>query len=149
MQVILKEKIRNLGALGDCVNVKPGFARNYLVPQGKALMATKANLADFEAQRAELEKQEVARLNEAQAQAEKIQTLEITIEAKAGEGGKLFGSIGTRDIADHITTKGITVGKHQVRMPEGVIREIGEFDVTVHLHTDVDVALNIKVVPIK
>ena len=149
MQVILKEKIRNLGALGDCVNVKSGFARNYLIPQGKALMATKANLADFEAQRAELEKQEAGRLTDAQAQAEKIQALEITIESKAGEGGKLFGSVGTRDIADHITAKGVTVGKHQVRMPEGVIREIGEFDVTVHLHTDVDVTLNIKVVAAK
>jgi len=146
MQVILKEKIHNLGTLGDCVNVKPGFARNHLIPQGKALMATKANLAEFEAQRAELEKQEVSRLDEAQAQAKKIRALDITIEAKAGEGGKLFGSIGTRDIADHITAKGVTVGKHQVRMPEGVIREVGEFTVSVHLHTDVDVTVNLQVI---
>jgi large subunit ribosomal protein L9 len=149
MQVILKEKIRNLGSLGECVNVKPGFARNYLIPQGKALMATKTNLAEFEAQRAEFEKQEAERLAKAQSQAEKIEALEIMIEAKAGEGGKLFGSIGTRDIADHISAKGVNVGKHQVRMPEGVIREIGEFDVAIHLHTDVDVTANVKVVAAK
>jgi len=146
MQVILKEKIRNLGTLGDCVNVKPGFARNHLIPQGKALIATNANLTEFEARRAELEKQEASRLAEAQAQAETIQALDITIEAKAGEGGKLFGSIGTRDIADHVTAKGVTVGKHQVRMSEGVIREVGEFTVAIHLHTDVNVNVNIQVI---
>lgn len=145
MQVILKEKIRNLGNLGELVNVKPGYARNFLIPQGKALMATKANMEAFEAERAELERMAAERLNAAKEVASKLEDLSLVIKATAGEGGKLFGSIGTRDIADYITAQGIEVFKHQVRMPNGVIREIGEFEVELHLHTDVDATVTVKV----
>jgi len=147
MQVILKEKIRNLGQLGDSVNVKPGFARNFLIPQGKALRANKENLAHFEAQRAELERLEGERLKSAQECAAKLAEIKLELSAKAGEGGKLFGSIGTRDIAEYISSNGVELAKHQVRMPEGVIRQVGEYQVTVHLHSDVDVTLDLSVIP--
>ena len=146
MEVILQEKIRNLGDLGQKVNVKPGYARNFLIPQGKALQATPENLKAFEARRAELEKNAAERLQQAQDKAQKLVALDITIASNAGDGGKLFGSIGTRDIADAIVAKGVEIGKHEVRMPHGVIREIGEFPVGVHLHTDVDVEINVKVI---
>ena len=145
MQVILKEKIRNLGDLGDTVNVKPGYARNFLLSQDKAMRATKANLEEFEARRAELEKIAAEKLQAAQSIAEKLAELSVVIQSKAGDGGKLFGSIGTRDIADAITAKGVEVAKHQVRMPEGVIRQIGEYELSLHLHTDVDVEIKVVV----
>lgn len=145
MQVILKEKIRNLGDLGESVNVKPGYARNFLIPQGKALRATKENLAAFEKQRAELEKVAKEKLADAEKQLAELNEATFTIKAKAGEGGKLFGSIGTRDVADHITEKGVTVAKHQVRMPHGVIRETGEFDIDVQLHTDLTAHIKLVV----
>lgn len=148
MQVILKEKIRNLGDLGECVKVKPGYARNFLIPQGKAMMATKNNLAVFEAERAALEKLANERLSAAQAMASKLESFNLAVQAKAGDGGKLFGSIGSRDIADALVSRDIAVQKHQVRLPNGVIRELGEFDVELHLHTDVDVLIKVTVQPV-
>lgn len=147
MQVILREKIRRLGNLGDSVNVKPGFARNFLVPQGKAMMATKENIARFEAERAELEKKALEILNQAKARAEKVQGLNVIIKASAGEGGKLFGSIGTRDIAEAIKAKGIEIEKHEIRLPHGAIRLLGEYTIDVHLHSDVDAQIKVSIVP--
>lgn len=146
MEVILKERILNLGDLGEKVIVKPGYARNYLIPTGKALQATKKNLATFEAERAQLEKIAQEKYQQAEAKANQLAELSLTIASKAGDGGKLFGSIGTRDIADALTQQGVKVAKHEVRMPNGVIREIGEFEVVVHLHSDIDTTININVV---
>ena len=147
MQVILREKIRRLGALGELVNVKPGFARNFLIPEAKAMMATKANLAKFEAERAQLEKVAAEILGQAEARAEKLKEVIITIRASSGEGGKLFGSIGTRDISDAITKTGVEVHKHEIRMPNGVIRQTGEYELELHLHTDVNLPIKVNVVP--
>ncbi|MEE4246670.1 MAG: 50S ribosomal protein L9 [Kangiellaceae bacterium] len=146
MQVILLEKIRNLGNLGDEVSVANGYGRNYLVPQGKAVPATKANVEQFEARRAELEKQAADVLAAAEARAEKLNDLSITIEANAGDEGKLFGSIGTRDIADAVVAAGVEVTKAEVRMPTGVIRNTGEYDIEIHLHTDVTATIKVNVV---
>lgn len=146
MEVILQEKIRNLGDLGAKVNVKPGYARNFLIPQGKALQATARNLADFEKRRAQLEAAAAEKLSLAQTQAKQFEGFTVQIKAKAGDGGKLFGSIGTKDLADEISKKlGVEIGKHQIRMPEGVIRQIGSHNIGVHLHTDVDVAVTVTV----
>jgi large subunit ribosomal protein L9 len=145
MQVILKEKIRNLGALGEVVSVKPGYARNFLLPQGRAMSASKENLAKFESYRAELEKAANEKLAEAQAKAEKLQDIVVTIAASAGEGGKLFGSIGTRDLAEAITAQAkVEVNKQEVRLPQGALRQVGEYEISIGLHTDV--AFNVKVV---
>lgn len=147
MEVILLDKIAKLGGLGDKVTVKSGYARNYLLPKGKAVFASKANVEHFEARRADLEKKLADELTAAQARAAKVAELgEVTIASKAGDEGKLFGSIGTRDIADAITAAGVEVAKSEVRMPLGTIRETGEFDIAIHLHTDVDT--NVKVVVI-
>ncbi|WP_097460871.1 50S ribosomal protein L9 [Mangrovitalea sediminis] len=146
MEVILLEKIANLGALGDKVRVKNGFGRNFLVPYGKAVPATKANIEAFEARRAELEKAAAEAFAGAEARAEKLKELALTITAKAGDEGKLFGSIGVRDIADAVTATGIEVGKSEVRMPEGPIRNTGEFDITLQLHSDVTVDIKVTVV---
>ena len=146
MQVILREKIRKLGSLGELVGVKPGYARNFLIPQGKALMATKINMERFEAERAQLEKVAAELLAAAGVRVEQLKELVLKISASAGEGGKLFGSIGTRDIAEAITKLGVEVHKHEVRMPNGVIRQIGEYDVELHLHTDVDVVVKVQIV---
>jgi len=147
MEVILLDKIAKLGGLGDKVTVKSGYARNFLLPQGKAVFASKANVEHFEARRADLEKQLAEALNAAQAKAAKITELaEVTIASSAGDEGKLFGSVGTRDIADAITEAGVEVTKSQVRLPLGTIRETGEFDIVIHLHNEVDT--NIKVVVI-
>lgn len=147
MQVILREKIRRVGALGELVNVKPGYARNFLIPEGKAMMATKGNLQKFEAERAELEKVAIEVLKAAEARAEKLKDLIVTIAASAGEGGKLFGSIGTRDISDAITKNGIEIHKHEVRMPNGVIRQTGEYEIDLHLHTDVSLPVKVNIIP--
>lgn len=147
MQIILREKIRRLGDLGDQVNVKPGYARNFLIPKGRAMMATRANLAKFEAERAELERRAAEVLATAQQRADQLKDMVIAIAANAGEGGKLFGSIGTRDISEAICKNGIEVDKHEVRMPNGVIREIGEYEVDLHLHTDLNVSVKVNVVP--
>ena len=147
MQIILREKIRKLGTLGELVNVKAGYARNFLIPEGKAMMATKGNLARFESERAELERVAAEGLSAAESRAEKLKVLIISIPASAGEGGKLFGSIGTRDISEAITKNGIEIHKHEVRMPNGVIRQTGEYEVDLHLHTDVNVAVKVNIIP--
>jgi len=150
MQVILLDKIARLGGLGDTVEVKSGFARNYLIPQGKAVMATKANLEVFETRRAELEAKLAGVLAAAQARAAQVEALEnVTIESKSGDEGKLFGSIGTRDVADAITAAGVAVAKIEVRMPEGALRYTGEYEIAVQLHADVKTTVKINVVAAK
>ena len=145
MQVILLDKVANLGSLGDQVNVKAGYARNFLVPQGKAVPATKKNV--FEARRAELEAKLAEVLAAANARAEKINALEtVTIASKAGDEGKLFGSIGTRDIADAVTAAGVKVAKSEVRMPNGVLRTTGEHEVDFQVHSEVFAKLVVNVV---
>jgi large subunit ribosomal protein L9 len=146
MNVILLERLTNVGDLGDEVNVKAGFARNFLFPQGKAVRSTKANRAVFEERRVELERAANEQLGEAQGRAEKLQELVITYVAKAGEEGKLYGSVGTKDIADLVTAEAIEVSKSEIRLPEGVIRTTGEFDVDVQLHSDVTVSIKLNVV---
>ena len=146
MQVILLDKIARLGGLGDTVEVKSGFARNYLIPQGKAVMATKANVEMFEARRAELEAKLAEVLAAAQARAAQIEALEnVTNESKSGDEGKLFGSIGTRDVAEAITAAGVAVAKSEVRMGN-VLRNTGEYEVVVQLHADVKATVQIQVV---
>lgn len=146
MQVILLENIANLGQLGSLVNVKPGYGRNYLVPQGKAVPATKENVEKVEARRAELEKAAAEALSSAQARAESMAELRVTIASKAGDEGKLFGSIGTRDVADAITAAGNEVEKAEVKMPEGPIRATGEHVIQLQLHSDVMVDATVVVV---
>lgn len=146
MDIILLEKVGGLGNLGDKVRVKGGFGRNFLIPYGKAVSATSGNVARFEAKRAELEKGAMERLAAAQARADKLSGLKVTIAANAGDEGKLFGSIGTRDVADAITATGNEVGKSEVRMPNGVIRAIGDFEIDVQLHSDVTATVTVSVV---
>lgn len=145
MEIILLEKITNLGNLGDKVNVKAGYGRNYLVPQGKAVVATAKKIAEFEARRAELEKAAIEKLHAAQARANALSKLEVVIKHKAGDEGKLFGSIGTHNIADAITAAGAVVEKHEIRMPQGVIRHVGDYAIDINLHSDVIVTLSVKV----
>ena len=145
MQIILLEKVQNLGDLGEKVNVKPGFGRNFLIPTGKAVPATESNVAAFEARRAELEKAAAEKLAAAQARADKLAELSVTITRKASDEGKLFGSVSNIDVADAITAAGVDVGKAEVRMPEGAIREIGEFDIAIHLHTDINSTVKLVV----
>ena len=137
MEVILLENIANLGDLGDKVNVKSGYGRNFLIPQKKAVPATSANLAEFEARRAELEKQAAGKLAEAQGRAEKLDGLSVSVATKAGDEGKLFGSITVRDIVSAAEAAGQALEKSEVSLPEGPIRELGEFDIAVHLHPEV------------
>jgi len=147
MEVILLDKIAKLGGLGDKVTVKSGYARNYLLPQGKAVFASDANVEHFEARRADIEAKLAEVLQVAEARAAKVVELaEVTIASKAGDEGKLFGSIGTRDIADAITEAGVEVAKSEVRLPLGTIRETGEFDIAIHLHHDVDTSIKIVVI---
>lgn len=145
MQVILLEKIGKLGNLGDQVTVKAGYGRNFLIPFGKAVSATEDNVKAFEARRAELEAAAADKRADADARAEKLAAVSVTIEANVGEGGKLFGSIGTRDIADAISAAGVEVNKSEVRMPEGPIREIGSYDIDIQVHSDVIQAVTIVV----
>ncbi len=148
MEVILLENIGNLGDLGDRVEVKAGFGRNYLIPQGKAVPATEVNVAEFEARRAELERAAAETRAKAEARAEAINALGlISIPANAGEEGKLFGSIGTRDIAEAVTAAGCEVDKAEVRLPEGALRELGEYEISVQLHGDVTAMVAVAVVP--
>lgn len=147
MEVILLEKVANLGNLGDKVSVKAGYGRNYLVPQGKAVHATVKKIAEFEVRRAELEKAANEKLIAAQARAEALGKLEIVIAHKAGEEGRLFGSVGTHTIADAISAAGADIEKQEVRLPNGAIRQIGEYTVDIYLHTDVTASVIIKVVP--
>lgn len=144
--VILLEKIRNLGGLGEQVSVKPGFARNYLYPKNKAIPANAVNVAEFEAKRADLERNAAANLSKAQATAATIAALTLTVPAKAGEEGKLFGSIGSRDIAAAFEKAGIEVEKSAIQLPLGPIRQLGEFEVAVILHGDVTSTVKVVVV---
>ena len=147
MEVILLEKIDNLGGLGDKVNVKPGYGRNFLIPSGKAVAATKENLAEFEARRAELEKQAQEALSVAEARKVQIEALTgVSVARKAGDEGRLFGSVGTADIADAVTAAGVELSKREVRLPEGPLHTTGEFEIALHLHTDVDATLKLSVV---
>lgn len=147
MEVILLDKVGRLGAIGDKVTVKSGYGRNFLLPQGKAVAATAKNIADFEARRAELEAAAASKIAGATERAEKLAALEVTIAAKAGDEGRLFGSIGTRDIAEAITAAGVAVAKSEVRLPQGVLREIGQFEIDVQLHAEVIQAVKLAVVP--
>jgi len=145
MEVILLEKIANLGNLGDKVTIKAGYGRNYLIPTGKAVAATQQKIAEFEARRAELEKAAAEKLATAQARADAISKLQIVITHKAGDEGRLFGSVGTHNIAEAITAAGVAVEKSEVRLPHGAIRHIGEFPVDIHLHSDVVATLPITI----
>lgn len=145
MEVILLEKVENLGGIGDKVKVRPGYGRNYLIPQGKATAATEEHLAAFEARRAELEARAAEELAAAEARAEKVRELTLVIHAKAGEEGKLFGSVGTVDIAEAATAAGVELERSEVRLPDGPIRVLGEHTIEVHLHADVSVDLPITV----
>lgn len=145
MNVILMEKVKGLGAMGDVVSVKGGYARNFLIPNGKAKMATAANVEVFEARRAELEAAAVQALGDAQALHEKMQGLVVVIEAKAGDEGKLFGSVGTQDVVDALATQGFTVERRQVQMPDGAIRVVGTFELTLALHADVNATITVDV----
>lgn len=145
MELILLEKVANLGDLGDKVKVKPGYGRNYLVPNGKAVRATAKNLADFETRRAELEKLALQKLSTAAERCAALEGFEITLTANAGEEGKLYGSIGPREIADAVTEKGIHLEKAEVIMGEGPIRYTGEHNVLVHLHADVETEIKVFV----
>lgn len=147
MEVILLDKVGRLGAIGDKVTVKSGYGRNYLLPQGKAVAATAKNIADFEARRAGLEAAAAAKIAEATSRAEKLAELTVTIAANAGDEGRLFGSIGTRDIADAITAAGVEVAKSEVRLPQGVLREIGQYEIDIQLHAEVIQAVKLAVIP--
>jgi large subunit ribosomal protein L9 len=148
MEIILLEKVENVGVLGDKVSVRSGFARNFLIPQGKAVFASAANVAEFEARRAELEKQAADKLAAAESRKAQIEALAdgVTVTHKAGDEGKLFGSVGTSDIVAACEAAGIEIAKSEVRMPEGAFRSAGDYDVVLHLHTDVNVNLLVKVV---
>ncbi len=147
MEVILMENIENLGSVGDKVSVKAGFARNYLVPQGKAKMATAENLAEFEAQRAELEKAAGEAMATAETRKQAIEALGvIEITARVGSEGKLFGSVGVADVCDAIEALGGDVQKSEVRMPEGALRVIGEHIVDIHLYTDIDTQVTVNII---
>lgn len=147
MEVILLEKMRNLGALGEKVKVKSGYARNFLIPQGKAVYATKENLVKFELRRAELEKIAAERLKEATARQQSLSSLAVlVISAKAGEEGKLFGSIGTRDIAEALEKAGVNIEKREVNLPEGAIRHTGEYEIELDLGSDVTSTIKVSIV---
>lgn len=145
MEVILLEKVENLGNLGDKVNVKPGFGRNFLIPGGKATAATAENLAAFEERRAELEKVAAEALATAESRKTALEAVSITIAAKAGDEGKLFGSVGSMDVVEAVKAAGVDVAKKEVRMPAGPIHELGTFEIGFHLHSDVDVSLSVVV----
>jgi large subunit ribosomal protein L9 len=147
MQVILLQKVANLGNIGDRVKVRSGYGRNFLLPQGKATLATPENVARFEARRAELEAAARAQLTSAGERAEAMKDFKLTISAKAGTEGKLFGSIGTADIAEACSKAGFKVERSEVRLPSGPLRTIGEHLVSLHLHADVDVPLAVAIVP--
>ena len=145
MDVILLQKVENLGGLGDVVAVKAGYGRNFLVPTGRAVPATATNMAELEERRAELEKEAAEKLSAAEKRKAKLDGLTVTIACKAGDEGRLFGSVGTADIAKAATDAGAELDKHEVRLPEGPFRTVGEFDVAVHLHSDVDATLKLTV----
>ena len=147
MEVILLEKIANLGALGDRVTVKAGYGRNYLIPQAKAVAATADNIEAFESRRAELEKEAAQILSAAEARATAVAALELTISANAGEEGKLFGSVGARDIAQAAADAGVELDRSEIRLPDGPVREVGKYAIEVGLHPEVETSLKVIVVP--
>ena len=146
MNVILLDNVENLGKIGDLVKVKPGYGRNYLLPQGKAALATPENMKEIEARRAELEKAAAEELAAARARSESISGMELVISANAGPEGKLFGSVGPIDIAEAFEKVQVEVQRSEVRMPEGPIQELGEFVIGVHLHPEVNVDITVRVV---
>ncbi|GBE10302.1 50S ribosomal protein L9 [bacterium BMS3Bbin12] len=146
MEVILLQKTEHLGDLGDRVNVRRGFARNFLIPKGRATEATPANVARFEARRVELERLATGALGAAEARREQLEGLTITIPSKAGDEGRLFGSIGTAEIAEAISEQGVAVERREVRLPAGPMHQTGEFEVTLHLHMDVNTVVKIAIV---
>ncbi len=146
MNVILMERVQNLGDLGDQVSVKAGYGRNFLIPQGKAVSANKENVAKFEERRAELEKAAAEKLAAAEVRKTALEALAITITHQAGEEGKLFGSVGTHDIADAIATAGAEVSRAEIRLSEGSLRQVGDYDVSVELHSDVVATVKLSVV---
>jgi large subunit ribosomal protein L9 len=145
MEIILLQKVDNVGAIGDLVRVKSGYARNYLFPQGKATLATAENKAKFELRRAELEANAAAELAAAQARGKKLEGVVVKLEMQAGTEGKLFGSVGTVDIAEAITKQGIEIERSEIRLPDGPLRAVGEHRVALHLHTDVNVELTVVI----
>jgi large subunit ribosomal protein L9 len=147
MDVILLEKVENLGNLGDKVKVRSGYGRNFLIPKGKAKPATAENIKHFEERRAELEKAAAEAVAAAEARKAQLEGLTVTINAKAGDEGKLFGSVGTTDIAEAITQAGVEVERHEVRLPEGALRAVGEYEIELHLHTDVNATVKVVVAP--
>jgi large subunit ribosomal protein L9 len=146
MNVILLENVENLGRIGDLVKVKPGYGRNYLLPQGKAALATPENMKEIEARRAELEKAAAEELAAAKTRAGTIEGMELMIQANAGPEGKLFGSVGPIDIAEAFEKVQVEVERSEIRMAEGPIQELGEFTVGVHLHPEIDVEISVRVV---
>lgn len=149
MQVILMEKVRNLGSLGDKVNVKDGYGRNYLIPQNKAVFATEKNIEQFEKRRAELEKKAQQTLASAEQRAAKLNDTTIVIEAQASDEGKLYGSVGANEIKEALTAKSIEVSKREIVMPEGVLHSVGDYTVEIHVHSDVIANLQIQIVSAK
>jgi len=147
MELILLTKVQNLGALGDKVKVKPGYGRNYLVPHGKAIPVTEASLADFEKRRAEYEAKANTSLAEATSRKEALESTSVTIRANASTEGKLYGSVGPRDIAEAFSDAGFPLEKSEVILPEGPLRRVGEFDVTISMHADVQCTVKVIVVP--
>jgi|TARA_B110000116_G_scaffold254007_1_gene251180 large subunit ribosomal protein L9 len=147
MNVILLDKVENLGEIGDMVNVKPGYGRNYLLPQRKAALATNKNIAEVESRRADLEKAAAVERASAQSRADLLSGMDLVIPANVGAEGKLFGSVGPIDIVDAFEKVGVEVARSEVRLPDGPIHEIGEFTIGLHLHSDVNVDVNLKVVP--
>jgi len=145
MEIILRQKVDNVGGIGDLVRVKSGFARNYLIPQGKATLATAENKAKFESRRAELEAKAAAELAAAQARAKKLEGLVLKMEMQAGAEGKLFGSVGTVDIAEEIGKRGIEIERSEIRLPDGPLRSVGEHEVDLHLHADVNVGIKVVI----
>ena len=146
MEVILLEKIDRLGGLGDKVRVRPGYARNFLLPQGKAKFATPENIAEFEQKRAELEKAAAEALAAARLRHDVLEGMVVEIRAKSGGEGKLFGSIGAGDIAEAVSARGVAVEKREVRLPEGPLRQTGEFEIELHLHAEVDATIRVIIV---
>jgi large subunit ribosomal protein L9 len=146
MNVILLDKVENLGDIGDMVTVKPGYGRNYLLPTGKASLATPANIKEFEARRADLEKQAGAELAAATARAELVQGMELVITANVGAEGKLFGSVGPIDITEACEKVGVEIARSEVRMPDGPIHEVGEFTVGLHFHSDVNAEITLRII---
>ena len=147
MEVILLSKVENLGALGDKVSVRSGYARNYLIPQGKAKFATPENIAEFEARRAELEAEAASVLATAEERKSKLDGITVTIPAKESSEGKLFGSVGNIDVIEALTTMGHQVEKREIRMPDGAFRNIGDYQIELHLHTDVNATITINIIP--